>query len=48
VLAEAGEESGVLQVQLDLAALRQWRDEFPVLKDVRPDLLGSMKLDSAK
>jgi predicted amidohydrolase len=48
VLAETGDESGVLQAQLDLDALRQWRDEFPVLKDARPELLGSMRVDSAK
>ncbi|MBX3357718.1 MAG: hypothetical protein KF745_04745 [Phycisphaeraceae bacterium] len=35
VVAEMGEEQGVLSVDLDLAALRQWRATFPAWRDRR-------------
>lgn len=35
ILAEAGAEETVLTVDLDFAALRRWRDEFPALRDAR-------------
>lgn len=38
VLAEAGEDECVLSVEIDLAALRAWRAEFPAWRDHR--LLG--------
>ena len=38
VLAEAGEDECVLSVEVDLAALRAWRAEFPAWRDHR--LLG--------
>jgi predicted amidohydrolase len=47
ILAEAGPEQAVLTADLDLEALRRWREEFPALRDVRPELLGSMKLDAS-
>jgi predicted amidohydrolase len=47
VLAEGGAEPVVLTADLDLDALRQWRAEFPALRDIRPELLGSMDLDAS-
>ena len=41
ILAEASDQPCVLQSDLDLTGLRRWREEFPALKDVRHDLLGS-------
>ncbi|MFG0242605.1 MAG: nitrilase-related carbon-nitrogen hydrolase [Phycisphaerales bacterium JB054] len=35
VLGELGEEPGVLSVGVDIAAVREWREVFPALKDVR-------------
>ncbi|MHC4422381.1 MAG: nitrilase-related carbon-nitrogen hydrolase, partial [Planctomycetota bacterium] len=46
IIAEAGPAPAVLTADLDLEALRRWREEFPALRDVRPELLGSMKLDA--
>ncbi len=46
VLAEAGEEPTVLTCQLDLEALRGWRREFPALRDLRRELVGTIHLDS--
>lgn len=40
IIVEAGDHPTVLQADLDLSALRQWRQEFPALRDVRPGLLG--------
>lgn len=40
VLAEAGEDECVLSVEVDLAALRAWRAEFPAWRDHR--LLGEI------
>ncbi len=46
VLAECGDRSTVLTAQLDLGALRRWREEFPALQDIRSGLLGSIRVDS--
>jgi omega-amidase len=45
ILAEGGNEPVVLTADLDLEALRGWRAEFPALRDIRPELIGSMNLD---
>jgi predicted amidohydrolase len=42
VLAEADDAPAVLEADLDLHALRQWRNEFPALRDVHPGLLGAI------
>lgn len=42
VLAEAAEKPTVLQGELDLNAMRRWREEFPALRDVHRELLGSI------
>jgi omega-amidase len=47
ILVEGGSEPVVLTADLDLEALRQWRAEFPALNDIRPELIGSMKLDAS-
>jgi predicted amidohydrolase len=46
IIAEAGREPAVLIADLDLESLRRWRVKFPALRDVRPELIGSMKLDA--
>jgi predicted amidohydrolase len=38
IIAELGAEAGVLSVEIDLPALRAWREKFPAWKDAR--LLG--------
>ncbi len=38
ILGELGHEEGVLTVDLDMGALRQWRADFPAWKDIK--LLG--------
>ena len=43
VLAEANDRPAMLTAQLDLPALRTWRAEFPVLRDIHRDLLGSIE-----
>jgi predicted amidohydrolase len=48
VLAEAAGEAAVLTAELDPAALRRWRADFPALKDVRAELLGSMPLEGSQ
>lgn len=40
ILAEADDQPCLLQADLDLTALRQWRAEFPALRDIRRGLLG--------
>ena len=35
VLGELGDEPGVLSVEVDIAAVREWRRVFPALQDVR-------------
>ena len=47
ILAEADSEPVVLRADLNLTALRQWREQFPALRDVRRDLLGSIRLDTS-
>ncbi len=37
ILADAGEREGVISANVDLAALRQWRKDFPALRDMRED-----------
>lgn len=46
ILAEATDSAIVLQADLDLDALHRWRNEFPALKDMRRQLLGSIPLDA--
>jgi predicted amidohydrolase len=48
ILAEGGRAPTVLVADLDLASLRAWRAEFPALRDVRPELIGSMNLDTSQ
>ncbi len=40
VLAEGDDRAAVISADLDLDAIRAWRAAFPVLQDVREDLLG--------
>ena len=47
ILAEAGREPVVLTAEIDLDALRGWRADFPALRDIRPDLLGSIRVDES-
>lgn len=42
VLAEAGDEPAVIQADLDMEALRQWRRDFPALSDIQRGLLGAI------
>lgn len=35
VLAEAGDTPAVIEAEVDLTALRTWREDFPALRDVR-------------
>ena len=45
VLAEAGRrEECVLQATLDVGGRRKFREQFPILDDVRKDLLGSIEV----
>jgi predicted amidohydrolase len=46
VVAEAGAAPTVLSADLDSGSLRRWRQEFPALRDVQADLIGSMNLDA--
>ena len=39
ILADGGEEEGVLEMKIDPAFVDQWRGEFPVLKHARPEFL---------
>jgi predicted amidohydrolase len=47
ILDEADDSPRVLIADLDLGQLRAWRSEFPVLRDVRDDLLGTMTVDKS-
>lgn len=47
IVAEAGRDPTVLTADLDLAALRAWRAEFPALRDIRPELLGTIQIDQS-
>ncbi|MGI9014641.1 MAG: nitrilase-related carbon-nitrogen hydrolase [Phycisphaerales bacterium] len=42
ILAEAGDEEVVLQAELDLESLRDWRSKFPALRDIHRELLGNV------
>lgn len=44
ILAEAADEPMILQADLDLAALRAWRSEFPALRDAHRELLGRARV----
>ena len=46
ILAEAQDAPTILQADLDLDALHRWRNEFPALKDMRRQLVGSIPLDA--
>ena len=46
IVAEASAEPAVLTADLDLGELRKWRAEFPALRDLRRELLGSIRLDT--
>lgn len=46
ILAEAGTEPVVLQAEIDVQTLRDWRAEFGALADIHRDLLGSIREDS--
>lgn len=39
ILANAGEIESVLSMEIDSSLVAQWREEFPVLKHVRPEFL---------
>jgi omega-amidase len=39
VLADAGEAAGVVRADVDVAAMRQYRQKLPFLRDMRADLL---------
>jgi omega-amidase len=44
ILCEAHEAPQVLQADLDADALRRWREDFPVLRDVQAHLLGAISI----
>jgi len=44
VLAEADDGPAVIEADLDIEELRGWRSRFPALADVRPELLGRIKI----
>ncbi|HEY7091154.1 MAG TPA: carbon-nitrogen family hydrolase [Tepidisphaeraceae bacterium] len=39
-IADAGKGEGVISAEIDLAGLREYRAQFPVLADLRPKFLG--------
>ncbi len=45
ILAEGDERPGAVCAELDLAALRAWRERFPALRDVRRSFLGRVETD---
>ncbi len=45
ILAEGDDRPRVLQADLDLNALRDWRAKFPALRDIHDDLLGSIHIE---
>jgi predicted amidohydrolase len=47
ILAEAGRTPAVLTAELDLPALQRWRKEFPALRDLRRQLLGTIEVTAA-
>lgn len=44
VLAEASDAPDALAATLDPGPLRQWRHDFPALRDIHPELLGAIAL----
>lgn len=44
VLAEANDQPTILQAELNLSTLRQWRTDFPALRDVHQQLLGEIEV----
>lgn len=48
ILAHGGEDKKMLQAEIDLPALREWRTKFPALQDIHKNLLGSFKIDAAQ
>jgi len=42
VLAEADDTPQVIQADLDMNALRSWREKFPALRDIHRELLGKI------
>lgn len=40
IVADAGSTEGITTADIDAQALRQWRQDFPALKDIRTDLPG--------
>ena len=46
ILVEASDNAALLRVDLDLASLRNWRSEFPALRDIRRPLLGKIPVKS--
>jgi predicted amidohydrolase len=40
VLADGQSKEGTISAEIDLAALRAYREKFPVLADIRPQFLG--------
>ncbi len=45
IVAEADSQPQVIQAEVDLAALRDWRREFRALSDVHRELLGRITID---
>jgi predicted amidohydrolase len=40
VIVDGGNEEALIEAEIDLKALRTYRDQFPILSDVRPRFLG--------
>ena len=47
IIEQADADPTVLRADLDLDALRSWRAEFPALRDIRPELLGAIRVDKS-
>jgi omega-amidase len=47
-IASIGKEESILSAKLDPAALSQWRNEFPALKDIRADFVLRKQSSRAK
>ncbi|MCZ6834807.1 MAG: carbon-nitrogen family hydrolase [Planctomycetota bacterium] len=46
VISEVQQEPAVLKAFCKSQTVREWRQEFPALKDVRGELLGAIRVDS--
>lgn len=44
ILAEAADQATVLTANLEMKVLSAWRQEFPALRDVHPELLGTIQV----